>query len=132
MTANNTSKLTHVYKSLQCIYEARCEDVGKPQGESRDPGLPRWIPGQARNDESAMDQRLPRETGARLVHYSNDYVFDGSGGRAREEAAPTSAYPTPAKRPLNSRLNTPRLQNAFGVTLSHWQKGVARMLKEIL
>ena len=110
----------------------RNDGRGRHPGASRDPGLPRWIPGQARNDESAMDQRLPRKIGVRLVHYSNDYVFDGSGGRAREEAAPASAYPTPAKRPLNSRLNTPRLQNAFGVTLSHWQKGVARMLKEIL
>ena len=31
MTANNASKLTHVYNSLKCIYEARYEDVGKPQ-----------------------------------------------------------------------------------------------------
>ncbi len=45
---------------------------------------------------------------------------------------PTSAYPTPATRPLNSRLSTAKLQQAFGLTLPHWQKGVARMLTEIL
>ena len=45
---------------------------------------------------------------------------------------PTSAYPTPARRPLNSRLNTARLQATFGLTLPHWQQGVARMLAEIL
>ena len=44
---------------------------------------------------------------------------------------PTSSYPTPARRPLNSRLNTTRLQTAFGLTLPHWQTGVARMLTEI-
>ena len=44
---------------------------------------------------------------------------------------PTSAFPTPARRPLNSRLNTDKLQNAFGLTLAHWQLGVARMLTEI-
>lgn len=45
---------------------------------------------------------------------------------------PTSAYPTPATRPLNSRLATGKLQQAFGLTLPHWQTGVARMLTEIL
>ncbi len=43
----------------------------------------------------------------------------------------TSAYPTPAKRPLNSRLATAKLQQAFGLTLPHWQAGVQRMLIEI-
>jgi dTDP-4-dehydrorhamnose reductase len=47
------------------------------------------------------------------------------------EALPTSAYPTPAQRPLNSRLSTQRLQAAFGLTLPHWQTGVERMLTEI-
>ena len=45
---------------------------------------------------------------------------------------PTSAFPTPAQRPHNSRLNTTRLQTTFGLTLPHWQQGVARMLTETL
>ena len=45
---------------------------------------------------------------------------------------PTSAFPTPAARPHNSRLDTTRLQNTFGITLPPWQQGVARMLREIL
>jgi dTDP-4-dehydrorhamnose reductase len=45
---------------------------------------------------------------------------------------PTSAFPTPAQRPLNSRLATHKLQNAFGLALSPWQQGVNRMLAEIL
>jgi dTDP-4-dehydrorhamnose reductase len=50
-----------------------------------------------------------------------------------DKVAPTatSSYPTPAKRPLNSRLDTGKLQAAFGLTLPHWQVGVARMLTEI-
>ena len=50
-----------------------------------------------------------------------------------EQVAPTStaSYPTPAQRPLNSRLNTTKLREAFGLTLPHWQTGVARMLTEI-
>lgn len=45
---------------------------------------------------------------------------------------PTSDYPTPAKRPLNSRLSTAKLQQRFGLRLPHWQQGVERMLNEIL
>lgn len=44
---------------------------------------------------------------------------------------PTSAFPTPAKRPHNSRLDTSKLQQTFGLTLPHWQAGVLRMLKAI-
>ncbi len=45
---------------------------------------------------------------------------------------PTSAFPLPAKRPLNSRLDASKLQTAFDVRLPTWQNGVARMLEEIL
>jgi dTDP-4-dehydrorhamnose reductase len=44
----------------------------------------------------------------------------------------TSAYPTPARRPLNSRLATHKLQTAFGVVMPAWQTGVDRMLAEVL
>lgn len=43
----------------------------------------------------------------------------------------TAAYPTPAKRPANSRLDTRKLQEAFALTLPDWRLGVARMLTEI-
>ena len=45
---------------------------------------------------------------------------------------PTSSFPTPARRPHNSRLDTHRLQSTFGLALPPWQQGVARMLAEIL
>jgi dTDP-4-dehydrorhamnose reductase len=45
---------------------------------------------------------------------------------------PTSAFPLPARRPLNSRLDTRNLQATFDVHLPLWQTGVARMLTEIL
>ena len=53
--------------------------------------------------------------------------------KAKEVApVPTSAFPTPATRPHNSRLDTTRLQATFGLQLPHWREGVARMLTEIL
>ena len=48
------------------------------------------------------------------------------------DAVPTSAFPTPARRPHNSRLATEKLQRTFGLTLPPWQAGVARMLSETL
>ncbi|QIO10191.1 dTDP-4-dehydrorhamnose reductase [Acinetobacter lanii] len=44
----------------------------------------------------------------------------------------TKQYPTPAKRPLNSRLNTTKLQHTFDIHLPHWQVGVEQVLEEIL
>ena len=45
---------------------------------------------------------------------------------------PTTDYPTPATRPLNSRLDTRRLRDTFDLVLPPWQQGVDRMLAEIL
>ena len=55
--------------------------------------------------------------------------------RVRPEAVraiATSEYPTPAVRPLNSRLSTDKVRSAFGLTLPHWMVGVDRMLEELL
>ena len=47
-------------------------------------------------------------------------------------SVPTSAFPTPAVRPHNSRLDTRKLQATFDLQLPAWQQGVARVLAEIL
>jgi dTDP-4-dehydrorhamnose reductase len=44
----------------------------------------------------------------------------------------TTAYPTPAQRPLNSRLNSQKLCAKFSLHLPDWQSGVNRMLREVL
>ena len=43
----------------------------------------------------------------------------------------TEQYPTPAKRPLNSRLDTARFRSAFGLRLPPWQEGVRHVLQQI-
>lgn len=50
----------------------------------------------------------------------------------RVERVPSSAFKTAAVRPLNSRLDTRRLQSVFGLALPPWQRGVERLLAEIL
>ena len=70
---------------------------------------------------------------ARFVLETARALQPGLALKAQEVApVPTSAFPTPARRPLNSRLNTARLRGAFGLNLPHWQHGVRRMLAEIL
>ena len=43
----------------------------------------------------------------------------------------TSAYPTPARRPNNSRLDNRKFQHTFNLTLPSWDIGVERMLAEL-
>lgn len=45
---------------------------------------------------------------------------------------PSSAFKTAATRPLNSRLDTFKIQAQFNLSLPYWQHGVNRMLQEIV
>jgi dTDP-4-dehydrorhamnose reductase len=44
----------------------------------------------------------------------------------------TADYPTPAKRPANSRLDTTKFRTTFGLELPHWQQGLDHILQQIL
>lgn len=44
---------------------------------------------------------------------------------------PTSAYPTPAVRPLNSRLDCGAIQLAFGIVRPDWRAGLDHIIKEL-
>ncbi len=47
------------------------------------------------------------------------------------DPVPTRTFPTPARRPHNSRLNTALLQTTFGLHLPPWQQGLSRLLSEL-
>lgn len=47
-------------------------------------------------------------------------------------AVPTHTYPTAARRPLNSRLDTTKFRHAFGLELPHWREGVEETLQQLL
>jgi len=49
----------------------------------------------------------------------------------RVEAITTADYPTPAKRPAYSRLDTTTLQRDFGVELPHWTHGLGQVLDQL-
>jgi dTDP-4-dehydrorhamnose reductase len=43
----------------------------------------------------------------------------------------TSEYPLPAKRPLNSKLDTKKIRNTFNIYLPEWQIHASRMINEL-
>ncbi|WP_430230102.1 dTDP-4-dehydrorhamnose reductase [Nitrosomonas communis] len=48
------------------------------------------------------------------------------------QAISTADYPTPAKRPMNSRLDTSKLRETFGLQLPEWRQGLNHILQQIL
>lgn len=56
-------------------------------------------------------------------------IMAGAGLPCRIDDIPTSAYPTPARRPLNSRLDCSALP--FGITRPDWRQGLTRILQEL-
>lgn len=58
-------------------------------------------------------------------------IFKQAGREITVEKIPTSEYPTPAKRPFNSRLSKKTLDEAGFKRLPSWQDAVTRFLKEI-
>ncbi|WP_300056758.1 dTDP-4-dehydrorhamnose reductase [Sulfitobacter sp.] len=58
-------------------------------------------------------------------------IFEGSGIDCTVNDIPSSAYPTPAKRPLNSRLDNSRTQEIFGLARPDWREGLNDILKDL-
>lgn len=58
-------------------------------------------------------------------------TFRQAGRTTLVENIPTSAYPTPAQRPLDSRLDCAKLRADFGITAPDWTVGLAKVLKEL-
>lgn len=58
-------------------------------------------------------------------------IFEIAGLEVAVEEIPTSEYPTPAARPLNSRLDCAQLETVFGITRPDWKAGLAAVLKEL-
>ena len=75
-------------------------------------------------------------TGGTSWHGLACAVFDAAGrlGMKVPEVAPiaTADWPTPAKRPANSRLDCGRLATVFGLMLPHWRGSVERTVAAAL
>ena len=60
------------------------------------------------------------------------FVFDRAGMDVDVEAIATDQYPTPAKRPANSRLSTAKLEQAFGIRPRPWQDAVGEIVDTLM
>jgi dTDP-4-dehydrorhamnose reductase len=60
-----------------------------------------------------------------------DAARHGAKVPATVEAIATADYPTPARRPVNSRLDCGRMEAVFGVRMPHWRDSLARTVDEI-
>jgi dTDP-4-dehydrorhamnose reductase len=54
------------------------------------------------------------------------------GPAAKVRPITTAEYPTPAKRPANSRLDCTKLANAYGISLPPWRKSLASCVQRLL
>jgi dTDP-4-dehydrorhamnose reductase len=58
-------------------------------------------------------------------------IFAQSGTDCVVEDIPTTAFPTPATRPLNSRLDCTTTQQAFGINRPDWRAGLSAILTDL-
>ena len=58
-------------------------------------------------------------------------IFAGAGRQVAVTGIPTSAYPTPARRPANSRMDCGATRAAFGIGRPDWRAGLAQVLAEL-
>jgi dTDP-4-dehydrorhamnose reductase len=56
------------------------------------------------------------------------FVFERAGLAVEVEAITTNQYPTPARRPANSRLSTDKLRETFGIAPRPWQEAVGEVV----
>lgn len=58
-------------------------------------------------------------------------IMEEAGLDCRIDDIPTADYPTPAQRPLNSRLDCTAFETAFGIPRPDWRQGLSDILKEL-
>jgi len=133
--AKTMLRLAATRQELQVV----ADQVGAPTGAELLADLAAQMLPAARRDPALAGTYHAVASGWTSWHAYAAFVFDEARRRGATLALrpdglkpiPTSAYPTPAARPLNSRLDTRKLRTAFGLHLPSWQVGVARMLDEI-
>ena len=55
-------------------------------------------------------------------------IFEMTGKEVKVNPIPTSAYPTPAKRPLYSVLSKSKIKNTYGIDIPYWRDSLRKCL----
>lgn len=58
-------------------------------------------------------------------------IFAQTGHAVSVREIPTAEYPTPARRPANSRLDCRATEQVFGLLRPDWRKGIAEVLNDL-
>lgn len=58
-------------------------------------------------------------------------IFAQAGREVAVSGIPTTDYPTPATRPLNSRMDCSAISRDFGIATPDWKAGLAKVIKEL-
>tara|TARA_R110002049_G_scaffold308194_2_gene511304 strand:+ start:925 stop:1791 length:867 start_codon:yes stop_codon:yes gene_type:complete len=58
-------------------------------------------------------------------------IFDQAGLTCTVTDIPSSDYPTPAKRPLNSRMDCSATQTAFGIARPDWRASLTQIITQL-
>jgi len=114
------------------------DQIGAPTGADLLADISAHVLRRARADESVAGTYHAVAAGETSWHGYARHVIAYARGlgealRVADDAVlpvPSSAFPTPARRPLNSRLDTRKLRDTFDLHLPDWRIGVERMLVE--
>lgn len=116
--------------------------VGPERGRLRVVDDQRGCPTSAHDIAEALLTIATRQGAAGTYHFVNAgeaswcdlarFVFDRAGLDVEVEAITTADYPTPARRPANSRLSTARLQRTFGIVPRPWQEAVGEVIDALV
>ena len=81
----------------------------------------------------------PSKTG--IYHYSGqpnvnwcqfaNAIFEQMDCKTIASPIPTTEYPTPASRPLNSRLDCEAIEDTFGIARPFWRDGLEEILRDL-
>ena len=90
---------------------------------------------------SIAEQLIQDQSKSGIYHYSGqpnvswcqvaNAIFEQMDCKTIASPIPTSEYPTPASRPLNSRLDCETTQDTFGIARPFWQDGLEEILRKL-
>ena len=87
------------------------------------------------------EQLIQDQSKSGIYHYSGqpnvswcqfaNAIFEQMDCKTIANPIPTTEYPTPASRPLNSRLDCEAIQKTFGITQPFWRDGLVEILRDL-
>jgi dTDP-4-dehydrorhamnose reductase len=90
---------------------------------------------------SIAEQLIQDQSKSGIYHYSGqpnvswcqfaNAIFEQMDCKTIARPIPTTEYPTPALRPLNSRLDCESIEGTFGIARPYWRDGLEEILRDL-